>query len=63
LIRFKVGDSVRWVKAVASPEFKNAVGIVELVIPSNTDGPKFDIYNIEFEFGTRTLYGTQIEAE
>jgi hypothetical protein len=60
---FKVGDHVRWVKAAFSPEYKNAVGIVESGIPSDTDAEGFTMYDIKFEFGKRTLYGTQIEAE
>jgi len=58
----KVGDHVRWTKAVISPEYKNAVGTVEVVIPNDTGVEELTIYDIKFPFGTRTLYGTQIET-
>jgi hypothetical protein len=60
---FKVGDQVRWVRAVSLPQYKNAVGTVELIIPDDTDIEDFTRYDIKFPFGTHTLYGTQIEAE
>jgi hypothetical protein len=59
---FKVGDHVRWINAVSIPELKNAVGVVESVIPNDTQVDEFTMYEIEFEFGPRTLYGTQIRA-
>jgi len=58
---FKVGDNVRWTKAVASSEYKNAVGTVESVIPNDTGVEEFTLYDVKFPFGTRTLYATQIE--
>jgi hypothetical protein len=57
---FKVGDQVRWTKAVSSPEYKNAVGTVELINPNDTGVEELTLYDIKFPFGTRTLYGTQI---
>jgi hypothetical protein len=60
--RFLVGDSVRWVHAVPSPEFKNAVGVVEFVNPNDTNVDELTLYDIRFPFGTQTLYGTQLES-
>ena len=59
---FKVGDHVRWVSAVSVPEYKNAVGVVESVIPNDTQVDEFTMYEIKFKFGLRTLYATQIRA-
>jgi hypothetical protein len=59
---FQVGDHVRWVNAVSSLEYKNAVGTVEFMIPNDTGVEEFTMYDIQFEFGTRTLYGTQLET-
>ena len=58
---FKVEDKVRWVRARYS-ENKGAVGTVFDVILSDTDIEDFNLYDIEFEFGKLTLYGTQIES-
>ena len=62
MARFKTGDKVRRAEPFSSLEYKNAVGAVALVIPSDTDVPELTIYDIEFLFGIRTLYGDQIEA-
>jgi len=59
---FRVGDNVRWVRAVSAPEYRNIVGIVIAVIPDEHNSPDFSMYEVQFSFGTRTLYGTQIEA-
>jgi hypothetical protein len=73
---FKVGDQVRWVNAVFPPEYKNAVGTIVFIVPSDTDieqftmygeqftmyGEQFTMYDIKFLFGTRTLYSTHIET-
>jgi len=59
---FAVGAQVRWVRAMFAPEYKNAVGTVELVIPSDANAEEFDMYAVKFPFGTRYVYGTQIEA-
>ena len=58
--RFNVGSRVRWVRALTLPEYKNAVGTVEFVIP-DLNVEEFTTYDIRFPFGTRTLYSTQIE--
>ena len=60
---FKVADKVRWVRAVSSPESKDALGVVTNVIPNETGVEEFAMYDVEFSFGTFTLYGTQIEPE
>jgi len=61
--QFNVGDSVRWVRALSYPEYKNSVGIVQAVIPNDNNLPGFTMYDVEFQFGLATLYGTQLEAE
>ena len=39
-----------------APEYKNAVGTVELVIPSDANAEEFDMYAVKFPFGTRYVY-------
>jgi len=63
LIRFKRSDRVRWVRALSHPEYENAVGTVLDVIPNDASLDAFTMYDVEFQFGTFTLYGTQIEAD
>ena len=61
---FKVGDRVRWVRAAISSEHKNAVGTaIDVMSNDDTNLEAFTIYDIEFQFGMFTLYGSQIEAE
>jgi hypothetical protein len=60
---FNVEDKVRWVRAVGRPEYKDVVGTVLDVIPSDTNLEKFNMYHVEFDFGRFTLYGTQIAPE
>jgi hypothetical protein len=60
---FKVEDRVRWVRAVSSPEIKDALGIVTNVIPNDTGVDEFAMYDIKFLFRKFILYGTQIEPE
>jgi hypothetical protein len=62
-VRFKRGDCVRWIRAVSYPEYKNAVGTILAVIPNDASLDAFTMYDVEFEFGTFTLYGTQIDAD
>ena len=59
---FHVGDHVRWVRAVASPECRNAIGVILAIVPDDRNSREFSIYEVRFTFGTRTLYGTQIEC-
>jgi hypothetical protein len=51
------------VRAVSLPEHENAVGTVLNVIPNDAHVDAFTIYDIEFQFGTFALRGTQIEAD
>jgi hypothetical protein len=58
LVRFRRNDHVRWVRALSYPEYENAV-----VIPNDASLDAFTMYDVEFQFGKFTLYGTQIEAD
>ena len=58
---FVVGDRIRWQHAVPESNAKNALGIITAVIPNETGVDEFTLYEIEFGFGTFTLYGPQIE--
>jgi hypothetical protein len=60
---FKVDDRVRWVRAVSSPETKDAIGLVTFVMPNDKGADDSTMYDIEFPFGMSTLYGTQIDPE
>jgi hypothetical protein len=47
-----------------SDSSKKAIpGKVIAVIPSDSGLADFAMYDVRFDFGTFTLYGTQIEAE
>ena len=59
--RFGVGDHVRWTRAVNDPNKVHVPGVVRAIIPSDFGLDEFTMYDVEFEFGTFTLYGTQIE--
>ena len=63
VVRFKPSDRVRWVRAFPHTEYENAVGTVLDVIPNDTSLDAFTMYDVEFQFGKFTLYGTQIEAD
>ena len=60
--RFKTGDHVYWTRAVADPSKVRVPGVVQMVIPSDSGLDEFNMYDVKFDFGTFTLYGTQIEA-
>jgi hypothetical protein len=60
---FRIGQKVRWVRAVSVPEYRNVVGMIVAVVPDGGHSPEFSMYDVQFPFGTRTLYGTQIEAD
>ena len=62
LVRFAVGDHVRWVRALADPGNQNSVGQVLAVVPNDSNLDAFTIYDVEFSFGRFTLYGTQVDA-
>jgi hypothetical protein len=59
---FTIGERVRWVRAVSGPEYRNVIGMVVAVIPDDRNSRQFSMYDVQFSFGLRTLYGTQIEA-
>jgi hypothetical protein len=60
---FKVGDKVRWRRAVPELKAKDALGTITAVIPNETGVEELALYEIEFDFGAFTLYGAQIEQE
>jgi hypothetical protein len=60
---FKVGDKVRWRHAVHELKAKDALGTITAVIPNETSVDELTLYEIKFDFGTFTLYGTQIVQE
>ena len=55
---FKVGDYVAWTEGEGPGG--SAVGKIVAIIPSDTGTPEFNLYDVEFPFGKRTLYGTQL---
>lgn len=59
---FNQGEQVRWVRAVSSPKYKNAVGAIIAVIPDDNNSPEFTIYDVQFSFGLMTLHGTQLDT-
>jgi hypothetical protein len=60
--RSSVGDRVRWAHATSDPNKVDVSGIVMAVIASDFGLDDFTMYDVKFDFGTSTLYGTQIEA-
>jgi hypothetical protein len=60
---FKVGDQVRWLHGVHELKEKNALGTITDVTPNETGVDEFTLYEIKFDFGAFTLYGSQIEKE
>ena len=56
---FNVGDRVRWINAPL-PKYQNAEGIIVKILPSAAL-PDFTLYDVRFEFGTRSLLGNAIE--
>lgn len=56
---FDVGDRVR-IKPGVQAEQRNAEGVVRAILSSDKVPPGTRLYSIEFEFGTKTLYGTQL---
>ena len=59
----QVGDQVRWRHAFRESTAKNALGTITAVIPNETGVDDFTLYDIQFDFGTFTLYAAQIEQE
>ena len=62
-VRYNIGDRVCWARPVADPIKITIAGVVLAVIPSDSGLDDFTMYDVQFEFGTFTLYGTQIEAD
>jgi hypothetical protein len=61
--KFSIGDRVVWTRAVVDPRYKGAHGVViDVVQPYSPTDDQFAMYEVRFEFGNATLYGTQIEA-
>lgn len=60
---FKVGDRVRWLHSVPDPKLTNALGTITAVIPNETGVDDLTLYEIDFDFGAFTLYGSQIEEK
>jgi hypothetical protein len=59
---FKIGDRVQWVRAVPDATKQDNIGIVTAVIPDDKNRDEFTLYDIKFDFGLYTLYGTQLRA-
>ena len=53
---------MRWTRAVAKPQFKDAQGLVTGVLANDTHVDELTMYDVTFEFGSFTLYGTQLES-
>ena len=61
MAQYKVGDHVQWTRAVSQPRFKNAKGLVTAVLDNDTQVDDLTLYDVQFEFGLFTLYGTQLD--
>jgi hypothetical protein len=61
--RFQIGDQVRWVRAVPSPELQNAIGTITAVILTDHNIEEFTMYDVTFHGRQFTVYATQIDAE
>ena len=60
-MKFKAGDHVRWIRAVPDSILKEVDGVVlEIVATDKVEA--FNLYKVQFEFGTYTLYGTQLKV-
>ena len=57
---YEIGDRVVWVRAVPDSRMKDIVGVVLAVIPNPSNLAQFTMYDVQFDFGTFTLYGTQL---
>jgi hypothetical protein len=60
-VRFDIGDEVRWVQATPASKARGMSGVILDVIPSISRLDELTMYEIQFQFGTFRLYGTQIE--
>ena len=59
--QYKVGDCVRWSRAVAQPYLIGAEGVITAVLDNDTQVEDLTMYDVAFEFGLFTLYGPQLE--
>jgi hypothetical protein len=55
---FRVGDQVVWI----TEAFHHKVGIVTNVIPNDRELNEFTVYDVTFDFGLRTLHGSELQA-
>jgi len=62
-LHFQIGDRVRWVRALKDLSKVHIPGVVLSVIPSDFGLEAFTMYDVQFDFGPCTVYGTQIEPE
>jgi len=60
-MEFKIGDQVRWVRAVPDWHLKQKTGVITGVVSSDQDNEAFNMYDVRFDADSYTLYGTQIE--
>jgi hypothetical protein len=60
MVPFKVGDIVIWSRAVPQ-EHKDSVGRIVAIVSCDSGTVAFTLYDVQFERGLHTLYGTQIE--
>ena len=56
---FKVGDQVLWIDATSDVD-KGSVGTIVDFVPSIYGVGSFHLYEVQFDFGLRSLYGTQL---
>jgi hypothetical protein len=61
-MQFQVGDRVQWVRAVPDTKLKGAAGVILAVIEADKRPDEYNLYDIRFEFGMYTLYGTQLDV-
>jgi hypothetical protein len=58
---FKIGDPVRWVRAVPETHLKHRIGVITGVLSSDQNNEAFHMYDVRFDADSYTLYGTQLE--
>jgi len=50
---FQVGNRVRWMTDQVDP--RQSIGLVIQILPNARGLREFDLYQVAFDFGTRTL--------
>jgi hypothetical protein len=58
---YKIGDHVRWVRAVPDTHLKHKLGLITGVVSSDQGNDAFHMYDVQFDTDSFTLYGTQLE--